>query len=111
MLKTKCFPYSADLARADPGRMIAPATSDKAEHIRQLLISESPPELRHGDSGRRRPCAWHGGPGQHQVNQRDRVLRVDRLVLDQTGEGSIRAGPVRTVAGVAIVQIDLSPAH
>jgi hypothetical protein len=60
MLKTECFPYSADFPAADPGRMIAPAASDEVKHIRQLLISEPPPELRHGDSGGCRLCGWHG---------------------------------------------------
>jgi hypothetical protein len=53
---SKGFANAANLAATDCCRMIAPTASDKAEHIRHLRIVQTPPEVRHGERGRRTMC-------------------------------------------------------
>ena len=53
LLESEGFAEALDRVLAEGGCMVAPAAADKVEHIRDFLITQTPPEIRHGDSGRR----------------------------------------------------------
>jgi len=60
LLGSEGFAKAADFVAADRGRKIAPAAADKAEHIRHFRIAQAPPEVRHGQRGRRSLSGRHG---------------------------------------------------
>ena len=53
LLDSESFANAADLVAADRSRMIAPVAADKTEHIRHFRVAQAPPEIRHGERGRR----------------------------------------------------------
>jgi hypothetical protein len=56
LLVSEGFAHAAYFVGADRGCMIAPAAANEAQHIRHFRIAQAPPEVRHGERGRRSLC-------------------------------------------------------